>query len=99
MIRAFLRGEQNNWDLNLGCLAAAYRATPQASTGLTPNLVMLGREVRLPVEVVYGSKTHSGDVIAHYGEYVNQLRKRMQHAHSICRQHLEVAAKHTTMSK
>ena len=28
MIKAYLQGEQENWDLNLGCLAAAYRATP-----------------------------------------------------------------------
>jgi hypothetical protein len=36
MIKSFLRGEQTGWDLNLGCLADAYRATPHESTGLTP---------------------------------------------------------------
>ena len=46
MIKKYLKGEQENWDLNLGCLASAYRATPQEATGLTPNLLMLGREVR-----------------------------------------------------
>jgi len=29
-------------------LAGAYRATPHDSTGLTPYLMMLGREVKLP---------------------------------------------------
>ncbi|VDI02863.1 Hypothetical predicted protein [Mytilus galloprovincialis] len=28
MIKSYLRGEQTNWDLNLGCLASAYRACP-----------------------------------------------------------------------
>ena len=46
MIIKYLKGEQKNWDLNLGCLASAYRATPQEATGLTPNLLMLSREVR-----------------------------------------------------
>ena len=27
MIRAYIKGQQHNWDLNLGCLAGAYRAT------------------------------------------------------------------------
>ena len=48
MVRAFLKGEQRQWDLHLGVLAGAYRATPNETTGLTPNLVMLGRELHLP---------------------------------------------------
>lgn len=38
MMKAYLTGEQTDWDLHLGCLTAAYRATPQESTKLTPNL-------------------------------------------------------------
>ena len=57
MIRAYLRDEQTDWDLYLGCLAGAYRATPCESTKLTPNLMAIGREVRLPVELIFGSAT------------------------------------------
>ena len=28
MIKAYLKGQQDEWDLDLGCLAGAYRATP-----------------------------------------------------------------------
>jgi hypothetical protein len=52
MIKSYLRGEQTNWDVNLGCLAGAYRATPNESTGLTPNLLLFGREIRMPYEIV-----------------------------------------------
>ena len=52
MIKSYLRGEQTNWDINLGCLAGAYRSSPKESTGLTPNLMMLGREVTLPFEII-----------------------------------------------
>ena len=44
MIKAYLCGEQKNWDLHLGCLAGAYRATPNESTKMTPNLLTIGRE-------------------------------------------------------
>ena len=46
MIKAYLCGEQTEWDLHLGCLAGAYRATPNESTRLTPNMLTMGREVR-----------------------------------------------------
>ncbi|CAG2221822.1 unnamed protein product [Mytilus edulis] len=53
MIKSYLRGEQTNWDMNLGCLAGAYRASPNESTCLTPNILMLGREVRLPYDLLH----------------------------------------------
>lgn len=52
MIKSYLPGEQTNWDKNLDCLAGAYRSSSNESTGLTPNLMMLGREVTLPFEII-----------------------------------------------
>lgn len=93
MIKSYLQGEQENWDLNLGCLAAAYRSTPQESTGLTPNLLMLGREVRLPAELMYGSQCNENWEIQSYGDYVDHLRTKIQHAHEVARKHLASSAK------
>ena len=93
MIKAFLRDDQTDWDLHLGCLAAAYRATPHASTGFTPNLLMLGREVRLPTELMYGGNKGNRAEISTYGEYVDWLQDRMHRAHGIARKHLGTAAK------
>ena len=94
MIKAYLCGEQTEWDLHLGCLAGAYRATPNESTRLTPNLLTMGREVRLPAELVFGStNTHDGEEITSYGDYVDILRARMQHAHEIARKYMSAAAK------
>ena len=92
MIKAYLQGEQENWDMNLGCLAAAYRATPCESTGLTPNLLMLGREVRLPAELMYGSQSNATSEIQSYGEYVEHLKTRIEHAHEVARKHLLTSA-------
>ena len=71
MIKAYPCGEQTEWDLHLGCLAGAYRATPNESTRLTPNLLTMGCEVRLPAELVFGStNAYNGEEITSYGEYV-----------------------------
>ena len=93
MIKAYLKGQETDWDLYLGCLAAAYRSTPQESTGLTPNLIMLGREVRLPSEIVFGNRGIKRDEITSYGQYVDQLRSNMLTAHRIARDNLEKSAK------
>jgi hypothetical protein len=94
MIKAYLKGEQTDWDLNLGCLAAAYRATPQASTGLTPNMLMLGRQFRISAELMMlGSRARGleGEFNS-YGEYAEWLRERIRKAHAIARDHLQAAA-------
>ena len=97
MIKAYLCGQQRDWDLHLGCLAGAYRSTPNESTRLTPNLLMMGREVRLPAELVFGSiGTYQDQEITSYGEYVDFLRTRMQHAHDVARKHLDSAAKRSS---
>jgi hypothetical protein len=93
MIKSYLRGEQTEWDKNLHFITAAYRATPQDSTGLTPNLLMLGRETRLPADLMMGNSTSEG-TLHNYGEYVEDLRQRLVKAHEIARKHLQQAAHH-----
>ena len=61
---------------------------------MTPNLLTIGREVRLPAELIFGStEAYDGEEITSYGEYVDSLRSRIQHAHEVAREHLYVAAK------
>ena len=94
MIKSYLRGEQTTWDEHLGCLAAAYRATPNESTHLTPNMLNLGREVRLPAEVLFGSMSNfDGEEVTTYGEYAERLRDKLSRAHMVARKHLGLAAK------
>ena len=86
MIKAYLRGEERDCDLYLGCLTEAYRATANEATRLTPSLLMMGREVRLPAELVFGSiGTYQNQEVTSYGDYVDCLIERMQHAHDVAR--------------
>ena len=79
MIKAYLKGQQREWDKHLGCLATAYRATPHESTGLTTNMLMFGRGASLPIEVILGiGMTSTGEEVTSYGDYVNALKERMQ---------------------
>ena len=94
MINSFLRGEQTNWDMNLGCLAGAYPASPHESTGLTLNLLMLGREIILPYEVTReGHDPHKSDKTVTLGAHALKIKERLHRAHYVARKHLEVNMK------
>ena len=91
MIKAYLTGEGKDWDKHLGCLAGAYRATIHETTGFTPNMLLMGREVRMPAQLTFecpGSTNYTC-----YGDYVEGLRLRMEKAHEVAREHLGKAAK------
>ena len=54
MIKAFIDDKQNNRDLYLGRLAGAYRSAVHESTQYTLYMLMLGREVRTLVDLLFG---------------------------------------------
>ena len=69
---------QRDWDEFLPYATSAYRCTPQDSTGESPNMMMLGREVSLPIDLVTeceGVESDSGQ------DFVENLRTNMQSAH------------------
>ena len=98
MIKTYIKDEQSDWDLNLGCLASAYRSSVHDVTGFTPNFLMFGREIRMPAELVYSSVSGTGKDVDNYGSYVDSLRNRMQKAHEVARKHLQTAAKRQKLS-
>ena len=89
MIKAYLCRQQENWDINLGCLAATYRACPNKTTRLSPNLPMLGRELRISSKLMYcGQFKILDQETKSYGDYIEYLKQRIGHAHEIARKNL-----------
>ena len=80
MVKSYIKGEQTEWDLHLGILAGAYRSSPHESTGLTPNLLMLGREVRMPADITRVDTSTTIPENDNIGEYVLGLRLWIQMA-------------------
>ena len=78
MIRAFIDGKQNNWDLYVRCLAGTYRSSLLESTGYTPNMLMLGREVQFQVGLLFEQPKQAG---VSYGEFVESVQHNLCQAH------------------
>ena len=49
-----LGGREEDWDLLLPHIMRSFRATPHSSTGETANFLMMGREARLPDQLLHG---------------------------------------------
>lgn len=85
MIKTYI--DSNDWDLNLGCMWRLIDPVFMSPLVL-PNVIMLGSEVRIRSEVVFGSKTKGDQPVVNYGEYVESHRDRLQRAHEIARKQL-----------
>jgi transposase InsO family protein len=75
------------WDKNLPLLTLAYRSTVHEVTGFTPNFVMTGREISLPLDVMMGSLQPDDRTTA--PEYVDRLKTRLDTCFTEVRHHLK----------
>jgi len=81
--RSLLLGRsQEEWDIMLPQIMRAYRSTPHSSTQKTPNLLMLGRETRVPAHLTYHVPAPEFPV----HEYVGKLAECMRKAHDALRE-------------
>jgi len=89
MLSAYTNSRQNDWDDHLAAVMMAYRSSLHRTLGETPNAMMFGREVRLPLDAMVGQPPE-----AHYEElpsteYASSLAEAMVQAHAAVREHVE----------
>ena len=85
MLRGKLKGNQEDWDLQLQPCMMAYRSSVHESTGETPNMLMLGREIEVPLDVI---TELAPDTLPLTTEYAVALQQRLASAHEAARRHL-----------
>ena len=92
MIASYVQKNQNDWDVPLPLLTAAYRSCEHETTGYTPNRLMLGREVFLPIQLTLGSLPQdSNNEACVVNEYVADLQDKMHDTFVHVREHLQKA--------
>ena len=88
MLGKVTQENQKDWDERLPFVLAAYRATVHSSTGFTPNKVFLGRENRMPVDVVMGLPSEEVNGSQSVDEFVVRQQELAEDAFQLVRQHL-----------
>ena len=53
MISMFVDDNHRNWDEQIPYVMMAYRATEHETTGMSPNMLMLGRETSTPLDIMF----------------------------------------------
>ena len=85
MIRIAGEG-QDRWDEKLPLLMAAIRSTVNQTTGFTPNMLMLGREVSTPLTLMLPPEEKEDKILV---EYVRSLQDDMEKMHELARERLQ----------
>jgi hypothetical protein len=75
-VRCFIGKNQRSWDQYLPQLAGALRSFVNRSTGYTPNVMMLGREIGLPTELMFGSPGNTR--LPEGDQYVEELQTAIE---------------------
>ena len=85
LIRCHLK-QNSSWDEDLPILTSAIRSVPNRTTGFTPNLLMLGREVRLPEDLFcpYDERRQEAPC-----KFVQELQERLRSIHAVVRENLK----------
>ena len=91
MLSAVVNEEQDDWDDWIPYVLAAYRASVHESTGCTPNRLMLGRESRLPVDLMFPHPAGTPNVPQCPQEYVEWVRAASQRACEYARERAAAA--------
>jgi hypothetical protein len=92
MLGNVIKEQQKDWDQWVPIVMAAYRASPHAATGVTPNRLVLGRETTMPIDVVLGRPEQESNEAGTYTEFADDLAARLERAFELVRENLEVAA-------
>ena len=87
-VRCYIDKSPNEWDEYLQQLSGALRSSLNRSTGYTPNMLMLGREVNQPVDLIF--KTPSNNEV-NLDEYSKKFKEAVLSAHDTAREKLHTS--------
>ena len=87
MLSKYIKANQRDWDEVLPFMLMAYRSSKQESTKHTPNIMFLGRETDLPVDLLYPPPPVESDDSS-TNEYVAELKYRLKTLHEMARNSL-----------
>ena len=90
MLSAYVSQNQKDWSRYIPMLVLAYNSAVHDSTGCTPASLMLGRQLRLPIDLALGipetrQRTCESD-------YAYELETQMLHMHEIARKNIKICS-------
>ena len=91
-LRCCLEKARDDWHKFVPQIAAAIRSTVNRSTGYTPNFLMFGQEINLPVDIVFGAPHPRYDE-EEVHKYVSDMRASFREAYELARECIQGVSK------
>ena len=85
MLATAARERPFDWESQLRRLCLAYNTSTHPTTGETPFFLMFGRQVRMPIDIMYGNPTPQPSTVP---QYVTDLRTRLEAAYRQVRERM-----------
>jgi transposase InsO family protein len=92
ILAKMVRENQRDWCSRLQTAMAAYRASVHESTGYSPNRLLLGQEVRAPIDVVLGAPGSDGASYESHDDFVCKRQRIARETFTLVREQLGRAA-------
>lgn len=90
MLAAYVAQNQIDWDVYIPLVMMAYRSSVHDTTKCTPCSMMLGREIRLPIDLALGiPETRESKCET---DYAYELEKQLIKIHEIARKHIKLSS-------
>ena len=83
----FVNENQTDWDQHIPLFLMAYRTAVHETTKMTPSKMMLGREIRVPVDL-WGGKPEEEIVHRNSTQYAQDFEDKLERVHVIARENL-----------
>lgn len=93
MLSIFVNENRSNWDDHLPYLMIAYRTTVHERTKCTSNLIIIGRETYLPIDVLADKTPTNPQEIGCCHSYVEWIRNSMEITYGIVNENLQSSFK------
>ena len=90
MLSAFVSQNQKDWDTNIPLLMMAYRSSVQDTTKSTPSALMVGSEIRLPIDLALGLPEKRQSKCKTDCAY--ELEKHLVETHNFACKHIQVSS-------
>ena len=88
MLSFLVNENRNDWDEHIPYVLMAYRATMHKSTNCTPNLLMIGREVNFPIDLMTGASRLELSTPCPI-QYVEWVQYAMQKSFETAKKHMQ----------
>lgn len=85
MLSNYVKENHRDWDRQLPYIMMAYRSAEHETTSFTPNMLMLGRETTMPLDLVYEMPSSIKTISPN--RWVWELQERLEQAHDLVRKY------------